>query len=342
MRLKTGSSLMRRSGGATVVVAVVVALALVLVATNAFARRPARLVYTRAPNTMACPDEAGLRSAVSTRLGYDPFEGAAATTAVVDVSVTKSTKLESSVRFRDEHGRLHGKKEISSAADDCAELAAAMALTISILLDPDAILGQPPAGAAAPPALHAGPHESPFTPEAPPPPPAPAAPSVDPWRVRLGADAIGSVGAAPAPALGLGAFAGLGRGALSLDFEVRADLPASITRDDGTGVRSSLVLGTVAPCGHLHVLALCVLGSAGALHGEGLNVGTPERDVTFYAAAGARAAVELTLSRTVFARMRADALAPLTRTTLKNRGSEYWSSPPVTGALALGLGVTFL
>src|SRR4051794_17297320 len=40
---------------------------------TASAAPSARLVYGRGAEADACPDEAALRSAVSTRVGYDPF-----------------------------------------------------------------------------------------------------------------------------------------------------------------------------------------------------------------------------------------------------------------------------
>lgn len=311
----------------------VLASAFVLTATPALARRPARIDYTRSADAEACPDESGLRSAVATRLGYDPFEENAS--PLVTASVTRPSGYEASIQFRDEHGRAQGEKKLTSSAGDCTELASAMALTISILLDPRALMGRPEPPAPPPPP---DPHDSPFEPERPPsPPPSPAPPARESVLVRVGAEALASVGAAPGPAMGVVGFIGVGRGVLSIDLEARADFPASAMRSDGTGVRSSLLVGTVAPCGHFGIAALCALASAGALHGEGLNVGTPERHATFYAAAGARAGIEIALARALLARVHADALLPLTRTTLKNRGVEYWTSPPVAGVLALGL-----
>jgi hypothetical protein len=105
------------------------------------------------------------------------------------------------------------------------------------------------------------------------------------------------VGAAPAPGIGFVATAGLGLSAYSVNLEARADLPASVTRSDGSGVRSSLVLGSFVPCRHFEIVALCAVLSAGALHGEGLNVGLPDRTTTFYGAGGLRSGVEIPVAR---------------------------------------------
>ncbi|MDF2693701.1 MAG: hypothetical protein K0S65_2084 [Labilithrix sp.] len=273
------------------------------------------------------------------RLGYDPFDDRAP--AIVTATVARSQIYEGVVQFRDEHGRAYGKKELTSSADDCTELASAMALTISIVLDPRAAMGETERKDVPPPPPS---HDSPFEEERPvraePSPPS-APPAAEPVFVRVGAEGLAAVGAAPATAAGIAAFVGIGRGKLSLDLEARADFPASLTRGDGTGVSSSLLVANLAPCGHLAIAMFCALASAGALHGEGLNVGAPDRKVTFYAAAGARAGLELPLTRAVFARVHADVLLPMTRTTLRSRGVEYWTTSPISGVLALGLFARF-
>ena len=53
--------------------ALALSIALNLFATRAHARGSAQLAYSRGVDTGNCPDEVGLRNAVSTRLGYDPF-----------------------------------------------------------------------------------------------------------------------------------------------------------------------------------------------------------------------------------------------------------------------------
>jgi hypothetical protein len=310
------------------------ASAVVLVAAPALARSSARLAYTRGSNADTCPDEAALRSSVATRLGYDPFDDGAP--AIVTATISRTGGYEGIVQFRDEHGHAHGEKKLTSSADDCAELASAMALTISIVLDPRAAMGATaPEDKPSP-----SPHESPFEEVQPvraePPSPAPPAPA-EPAFVRVGAEGLAVVGAAPAPTAGIAALVGIARGKLSLDLEARADLPASLMQDDGTGVRSSLLVANLVPCGHVAIASFCALASAGALHGEGLNVGTPDRQVTFYAAAGARGGIEVPLTGAIVARVHADLLLPITRTSLKSRGLEYWTTPPVSGVLALGV-----
>src|SRR5262245_21131356 len=141
----------------------VLASAFALTAAPTFARRSARIVYSRDPNAAECPDEVGIRNAVAMRLGYDPFEESAS--SIVTASVVRSRVYEGVVQLRDEHGRVQGEKKLTSSADDCTELASAMALTISIVLDPRAAMGETERPDARPPLPD--PHDSPFEPERP-------------------------------------------------------------------------------------------------------------------------------------------------------------------------------
>ncbi|MGH7440137.1 MAG: hypothetical protein ACRENE_30975, partial [Polyangiaceae bacterium] len=61
-------------------------LTAVLVCRTAGATPSARLVYSRTTEASSCPDEAELRKAVATRLGYDPFFSWARQTVVVQIS----------------------------------------------------------------------------------------------------------------------------------------------------------------------------------------------------------------------------------------------------------------
>jgi hypothetical protein len=153
----------------------------------------------------------------------------------------------------------------------------------------------------------------------------------------VGVDAVGSFGAAPAPAAGGAAFAGIGKRTWSVDVEGRADASAQLTRGDGTGVRSSLLLGLLVPCAHVGLFVGCPVLALGELAGEGIKVGSPNRAATFYAAAGLRAGFEAALTALLAVRLHTDIVAPLVKTTLEDRGQDIWTTPAVT--MAAGLGV---
>src|SRR5204863_2165770 len=106
-----------------------------LLATPARGAPSARLTYVRAVGAEQCVDEEGLRRAVAARLGYDPFFPWARVTVVAHVRKDVGA-YRAEVTLVDEAGVSRGKREITSPGDDCAPLGAALALTISIALDP--------------------------------------------------------------------------------------------------------------------------------------------------------------------------------------------------------------
>lgn len=107
----------------------------------------ARLVYARAESAQSCPDEEAVHRAVVTRLGYDPFVLWAPTTLVVDVS-RSGDRFVAVVRLLDVHGMEQGIRRLTTRRDQCADLVGALALTISIVIDPfSAASTRPPSDA---------------------------------------------------------------------------------------------------------------------------------------------------------------------------------------------------
>jgi hypothetical protein len=120
------------------------------VARASFAGESARLEYTRLVGADACPDEAALRRSVVARLGYDPFSAQAPRTIAVSVRHEVQGHA-GSVRVVDEGAPPRAERRIV-AAGECAELVEALALTISVVLDPMAALRpNTPVGAAVSP-----------------------------------------------------------------------------------------------------------------------------------------------------------------------------------------------
>jgi hypothetical protein len=158
----------------------------------------------------------------------------------------------------------------------------------------------------------------------------------------VGATFLTFAGTAPAPSLGLELFAGLARHWWSAAVGGRADLPAGSTRDDGSGARSSLLVAEIIGCGHASIFALCALALGGAIFGEGLGVGTPDRATAAFLALGPRGAAEIPiLGRRLFLRGQVDVVAPLTRATFRVQGVPLWTSPPVAGGAGIGLAAHF-
>jgi hypothetical protein len=287
-------------------------------------RPSARLDY-RADADAGCPDERAIADQVAARLGYDPFRRDAATT--VRAIITREGRgLRARIEIRDAGGGELGARQLGSSRD-CAELVSAAALAISIALDPLQAKAQPPLPK---------PPECPTCPVCPP----PAPPPRDPVRFRVAAGLQAGLGAVPSVgSLGITVQARLDWRSFSLALEGRAD-PRLGGADAPAGGRvdATLLLALLAPCAHLKVVLACALVAAGALQGEGIGLASPNRQTTFYAAAGARLGVELPLPHRLSVGLHLDGLAPLVRTTLQVDGRDVWVTPPFSGALGVDFG----
>jgi len=291
----------------------------------------ARLDYAADP---ACPDEAELRSAVAQRLGVDPFRAEVPATVRAHIS-RREDGFVAEVAFDDPSGR-HGNRRLSTPGDDCRELASTVALTIAIMVDPRTYAAPSPstertAEAAPPGRAQEEPPRSEDTRAPPPPSPSPSPVA----RFRFGGGPLLSVGAEPAPAVGVLLFAGAGFRGASIDLEGRADLPASLERSSGVSVAASLLVGSVVPCLHLGDFRACALATAGVMRGEARAAGTSDLQTTFFAALGARVGYELALTRGFGLRPRLDLTAPITPTSLALDGVTQWTTSPVTGAAGI-------
>jgi hypothetical protein len=321
----------------------------------------ARLVVTRGAGASSCPTDDEIRNAVSGRLGYDPFQADAQ--RLVSATIARDRRgLTVTVSVHDEAGRAAGSRQLSSAQNDCSELASAMTLAISIAIDPLAFTRPapapppppPPPSPPAPPPVEASPPPAPppepplapvvVQPEAtaapPPAPPDVSAPERAPtreWAFRASVGTIASIGAAPHVGWGITTQLGIRMRALSVGIEGRGDLPVSGETQGSSGVETILLLATLVPCAHYRFLSGCGLGSVGALHGRGFGVDRPLSQTTPYAAAGARLAAEFAAGQNVLMRGSVDLLATLTPTTLLLNGAPAWVTPRASGALGVAL-----
>lgn len=336
-------------------VASFVSCAVLAFGTSAYARGSAQLRYTREVTDESCPDDAALRRMVAAQLGYDPFEDAA--TMRVDASILrKANRLHGRVTvWRD--GALAGERALD-AAKDCDALATALAVTISVAIDP--MGASRPAPAPAPPApvppppTPASPPASPTSPPAAPASaasadtgravepstdssdPGPPAPATRPsFRVTLAP--LLSVGIAPAVAPGISASVGGRWSFFSIAAEGRLDLPASAPLSIGGEVSTSVALATLVPCIHVSRWVGCALGSFGSMRAESKGITSPAVDDSTFAAVGLRGGFEIPLSRAVALRPQIDVLAALTRPALRLNGRTIWTTPPVSGAFGAAL-----
>jgi hypothetical protein len=307
----------------------VLAIALAAGPARAAGPPPVRLDVVRKGDTKTCPDDAALRREVAAQLGSDPFDDGATPSVAVVVS-KRVGGFAAEITRRTAAGETQGTRTLTST--DCTELFAATAEALAILLQPPIVPNGPP----KPPEPEPAPAREPT--------PIPAQPeethpvkheSASRPAVRVAAGALGAMGSAPAPALGFTVHVGVSLPRVYLGVEGRGDLEASKPIARGMRAGSSLLLGAFASCGELSVVLLCGLAAAGAIHGVAYKT-----DTTPWAALGLRLAPGIRVGR-FDARVQADLLASLVRTTLRVTGVDVWSAPPVNGALGLVVGGRF-
>ena len=88
---------------------------------------------------------------------------------------------------------------------------------------------------------------------------------------------------------------------------------------------------------------LCKLfvGSLGTLRGESFDVVKPRSDAGFYAAAGGRIGLDLTMSGPWYVRPQLDLLATLARAELQIDGTTRWAAPGFSALVGAGVGMRF-
>jgi len=298
----------------------------------------ARLTYGPDPDIERCPTEREVRDAVAARMGYDPFEaapGAAAEAREVVVLVRRrGGGVVGSLELRGPHP---GQRELASPSGDCREVLDSFAVAIAIGLDPSSLtrpIGDAPPAPLPPPPVAVDPPTVPA--ERPVAPPAPS----DPIDVRLGGGPVVSFGELPATAPALAVSIGLRWRWIEPTVEGLATLPVSHASTAGTVTASLLAVGVV-PCGHADMLFACVGLSLGTLRGEGEGIARPLHGSQLYAAASARGGAELAITRSVWVRGYAEAVAPVTRITLQLAAQDVWRMPSVAARVGAAAGVRF-
>jgi hypothetical protein len=304
---------------------------------------PVRLDYA-AP--AACPDEGELRRIVAAHMGYDPFtagSGLAQQAYLIRLHITsqRGGGFVAAFEVRDPAGRAMWVRP-PLADPDCARLVSALG-SVSIRASFDTA---PRAPASLAPIVILPP--SPEQPPSRPPvalPPRSAKPAL-----RLGARAGVALGLLPAPAVAFSADIGAGWEHFSIALEGLATLPVERDVEARVRLRSSLLAGTIVPCGHYGWFTGCGLVTVGALRAEGGSLRPNAQSTGAYVGAGLRAALEWPIASVFALRLSADALvnlhplAPqiLTGATLASATPvEVWRSGPFAGVLGGGFVLRF-
>jgi hypothetical protein len=331
----------KRSAFAVVASVAVTGAATIVTEREASAAPSARLVYVRDKGAEDCPDEAALRAAVSTRLGYDPFMLDASSTLFAEITRT-AAGYHARVKLEDESSATRGARDLDHAR--CPDLVDAMALTISIAIDPKSLVGPvaaDPEPAPTPlPVPVPVPVPVPDQAPAPSPAPSPARAKSPPPHFFVTLSPTASFGAAPAAAVGLiGAF-GLAYHPFSIALEARGDLPASRELPRGT-VSTSLLAATLAPCFRGGIALACPLLSVGRLVAEARGIASPREDTAVHALGGARLGIVESLTNTVDLRANVDVLYAFTPQELRIDDQDVYTLPRLSVQLGLGLVLHF-
>jgi hypothetical protein len=303
------------------------------------AEEKARLVYVRGDGAGDCPNEVDLRMWVMARLGYDPFSPQASRVVIARVEA-RAHQLFSSVEVADEHGLSTGQRELSSKNERCQELARAMALSISLAIDPErASLAQDEPVVAPTPAPTPTPTPAP-APRAPLPPAAKQ--EATPPHVVLHAAFESGVGQLPGLVLGGRLGIGLRLRAVSLALEARGALTPGDDLTPRGSLTGSLLAAGLAGCAHFGVIGLCAVAQAGQQRLGTRDVAQPNTSSGLYLGFGPRLGLEAPLTRRLAITVDLEGVLNATRNRALLTGREVWKAPVLGSTLSLGVRAHFL
>jgi len=328
------------------------AASLLLVAAPSYARVPTRLVYARTQAASDCPDESALAAAVAARLGYEPFSPWGDQTILATIT-KKGGVLLGHAELIDHDGIAQGSREVRVSRPECAELILALALAISITLDPLHV--DSPAAAPDVSAAEASPStEEPPSVSEPDLAPAPAAPRHDraptvarkaqpePVTWHVAAAALGTLAAAPQLAMGGRLALTARRGRWGLGIEAWSTFASTEAAARGGEVSVRLVSAALTPCVRLvGDLSVCALGSLGSTRAQGHGVEGARIESVLHAAAGGRALFAVPLGSTFRLLANADLAATLNRPRFQLDGIEVWQPSPVLAIVGIGAEARF-
>jgi hypothetical protein len=310
---------------------------------HADAMPTSKLVYVRDPGAEMCPEEEELRAAVAARLGYNPFRVVADNTLFAEVR-RGAPGFVADVKLVGEHGVVRGERHMTSASNDCKDIALAMALSMSIALDPLSLTrppGTPPVDDAAPPTDGDGAKprdgdksDTPPPRETVPPPPEPERPTPRPKKpapaevtVDVALGAAMSFGASPDVSFGAQVGIAPRYKFVSLEVGGLVAVTPSHSTSEGGSIQTNLFAGTIGACANLLYAFLCAKSVLGDMSARSTGVTNPQSQDLFFAAVGPRAGVNAPITRAFDLRLAADALFVATPFSLTvNQHSVYSST----------------
>ncbi len=326
-------------------------LAVLAVPSSALARATplARLVYMRGPGAEQCPQQMELRMMVIARLGYDPFSATASRVVLAKVERT-GDELRAKVDLANADGSIEGVRELSAPAADCSALMRALALSISIAIDPSGALVKREAG---PTSEAAGGSMAPPEAESTEALPARASQPLSQQRSLryfTGAGLHLTYGAAPALGYGGDLIVGSRYRDFSLSLEGRADPMVMTSSGVGGEIGAMFMLASLVPCAHWRMLAFCGLGSAGFMRASSQYILVSSSQTGAYAAAGARVSLQWPIAERFQVAIHGDLATPLPRRPIQiyeieANGRETavtpWPAPALFGLIGMNLVVYY-
>lgn len=317
------------------VVGTAVALAAgLLSARAAHAEEKARLVYARGSGTTGCPAEIDLRLSVVARLGYDPFSPQASRVVLARIERRRAA-LVGVVELVNDAGLASGRRELSAPKRRCDELARAMALSISLTIDPERALAVHPPG-------HLGTAVG-FSPtEDPPPAPTLRLRRTQPLRLFAGATLLGAEGLLPTFALGASAYLGIGWQSLSLQIETRLMTSFRRTLEPGGSLSGQTADPGLAGCRAFDSYGACLVAQLGTERVRSHDIVYPKTVTKIHGAAGPRFLIYFPQGERWNLVAGAEALLNLSRNSARMYRRDVWSSPILSAALLFGAETDFL
>ncbi len=286
-----------------------------------------------------------MRDAVAARLGYDAFTPWALDTLFAELEQDGNAFV-ARVKLVTPENVVRGSRTIRTTGP-CADLVPTLGLTISLAVDPMALTRKGPPEGLPPTERPVESFETPpetAKPAARDSAPSPAAAKSEdeaPLVWSIGAGAIGTIGSAPAPAVGALLFGRARLRDLSATLEARGDLPASATSDTGGGVSSWLLAGSVLLCAHEGGFFACPRGTVGRLAATGIDLSRPGQSAALWAEIGARLGYELALGGTYALRFGIDGGLNLTRYSFRIADVRVFDDPSISGGASASLVTTF-
>jgi hypothetical protein len=339
-------------------------LACFLCSGAAFGAQDARLVYSRTPDARQCPEETTLRDAVAKRLGYDPFVAVSARSMVVEIR-GDGASLRARVYLVQSDNLAGGARELSSPLLDCKELAAAVALAISIAIDPGVVDRSPPE-------TEAEPAPAPQETEAAPDDSSTAAPSPDPWGTEstaqstpassavtdfpakakpaaaprasapvvwaIGAGGVAASGPEPSPVLGMSVVGSVRGNHWALGLAPRLDFASAATEAGVTGEAKMYSYGaSLVPCYRRAPFLACYVLETAVLVSSARGVSVPHVNDSLWFAQGARLAYSAEVVPGLGIAIDVDGLWAPDRVGLRLDGNEVYTTPRFLARLGLGV-----